>query len=564
MANKPYDRAVAPTASALQRGKACLRCRKRKMKCDGVKPACQQCTRAKKGDCCEYDDGKGKTRTQILKETIASLEQRVKELESPNGLPAPPVMLFDPHPGDVSFSGSGSPSSFDSPDSSYMSAFPHESSASPSGSWTQLQPSHSPLNGSLMPDIFFDERQSPFSPSEDLAMILLDIFAPHSRQAGLEIDTESLRSSLRSGSEHYHPALMNAIYLWACFVSRPEPLSQQEEFYLQRSLEAIPDALRVGQSLDVIRASCLLATYFLSNGRLLEGSYHASAAAALAEQIGLGKQADHLESDGKFDRTHERILTFWQVYNVDKTWSVVLQKKALISDGPETKSTITCPWPEDNADFKMASHVASRQNATIRTFLAGSMSADGFATAALRAKASALFSEADRLGSQHKPGMKISSHLIDGINNLERIIAIFLSTLHQVDQLEVVTPEEKHHAIVAHTMAHAALMRLHRPFIAENPVSVEKCEQAARACISLISSIHDRDFVYLDPIVGPCWSWVADNTMARLEALQRAWPMSDTSDLIGELSILYFAMSKFNSHFPAIAPALSRVGKRLA
>jgi Fungal specific transcription factor domain len=143
---------------------------------------------------------------------------------------------------------------------------------------------------------------------------------------------------------------MNAVYLWACFVSRPEPLSQQEEFYLQRSLEAIPDALRVGQSLDVIRASCLLATYFLSNGRLLEGSYHASAAAALAEQIGLGKQADCLESEGK---SHERILTFWQVYNVDKTWSVVLQKKALISDGPEAKSTIVCPWPEDDAEYKM-------------------------------------------------------------------------------------------------------------------------------------------------------------------------------------------------------------------
>ncbi|KAH6910426.1 hypothetical protein BKA70DRAFT_1371189 [Coprinopsis sp. MPI-PUGE-AT-0042] len=502
-----------PAPNALQRGKACLRCRS---KCDGVKPACQQCTRAKKGDCCEYDDGKGKTRTQILKETIANLEQRVKELESPSGLPAASIFRS---------LASGSPSSFDSPDSSYMSAFPHESSASPSGSWSQLQPSHSPLNGSLMPDIFFDERQSPFSPSEDLAMILLDIFAPHSRQAGLEIDTDSLRSSLRSGSEHYHPALMNAVYLWACFVSRPEPLSQQEEFYLQRSLEAIPDALRVGQSLDVIRA------------------YHASAAAALAEQIGLGKQADCMESEGK---SHERILTFWQVYNVDKTWSVVLQKKALISDGPESKSTIICPWPEDDAEYKM--------NATIRSFLAGSMSAEGFSTAALRAKASALFSEADRLGSQHQPGMKIPSYLIDGINNLERIIAIFLSTVHQ----------EKHHAIVAHTMAHAALMRLHRPFIAENPVSVEKCEQAARACISLISFIHDRDFVYLDPIIGPCWSWVADNTMARLDALQRAWPMSDASDLIGELTILYFAMSKFKAHFPAIAPALSRVGKRLA
>ena len=44
--------------------------------------------------------------------------------------------------------------------------------------------------------------------------------------------------------------------------------------------------------------------------------------------------------------------------------------------------------------------------------------------------------------------------------------------------------------------------------------------------------------------------------MARLDALQRAWPMTDASEIIGELSVLYFAMSKFNTHFPAIGTFL--------
>ncbi|KAH9991810.1 hypothetical protein BJV77DRAFT_484252 [Russula vinacea] len=48
------------TPPTLQRGKACLRCRKRKMRCDGTKPSCQQCVRAKKQDLCEYDDGKAR------------------------------------------------------------------------------------------------------------------------------------------------------------------------------------------------------------------------------------------------------------------------------------------------------------------------------------------------------------------------------------------------------------------------------------------------------------------------------------------------------------------------
>ena len=65
-------------------------------KCDGVKPACQQCRKAKKPDQCEYDDGKGKTRTQILRENIQRLEARIKELEDPDHA-APAVQLFDPH-----------------------------------------------------------------------------------------------------------------------------------------------------------------------------------------------------------------------------------------------------------------------------------------------------------------------------------------------------------------------------------------------------------------------------------------------------------------------------------
>jgi hypothetical protein len=65
-------------------------------RCDGAKPACQQCTRAKKPDACEYDDGKGKTRTQILRESITRLEQRIRELEDPE-YTSPSVTLFDPH-----------------------------------------------------------------------------------------------------------------------------------------------------------------------------------------------------------------------------------------------------------------------------------------------------------------------------------------------------------------------------------------------------------------------------------------------------------------------------------
>lgn len=80
----PYPRPHASsmsTTTPLQRGSACLSCRKRKMKCDGSRPVCQQCSRANRAADCEYDDGKTKTRTQILQEKIQRLESRIHELE---------------------------------------------------------------------------------------------------------------------------------------------------------------------------------------------------------------------------------------------------------------------------------------------------------------------------------------------------------------------------------------------------------------------------------------------------------------------------------------------------
>jgi hypothetical protein len=163
-----------------------------------------------------------------------------------------------------------------------------------------------------------------------------------------------------------HPVLMNAIYMWACFISRPEPLCQHEEHYLGLALDALRDALRIGEKVvDVIQGSCLLSMYFLANGRILEGSYHASAAAALAVQCGLHLGTPYDEQQWptepeSFDlkplrtgvKEGERILAFWQVYDLDRCWSVILRKPAVIPDGLDIQQSINCPWPQDIAEYE--------------------------------------------------------------------------------------------------------------------------------------------------------------------------------------------------------------------
>ncbi|KAJ9098881.1 hypothetical protein QFC19_006219 [Naganishia cerealis] len=53
----------------LRRGDACLFCRKRKLRCDALKPSCNQCIKAKR-ESCEYDHGKPKSKVKILEAKI--------------------------------------------------------------------------------------------------------------------------------------------------------------------------------------------------------------------------------------------------------------------------------------------------------------------------------------------------------------------------------------------------------------------------------------------------------------------------------------------------------------
>lgn len=170
--------------------------------------------------------------------------------------------------------------------------------------------------------------------------------------------------------EQHHPCLTNAVFLWACYISRPGPLSAHESHYLNRSLEGLSEALQHNDRvLDVIQASCLLSVYFLSNGRVLEGSYHAAAAASLTLQCGLhGAIMNHsvFESTGVMTPSKlepakdaiqqgERVLTFWQVFVLDRCWSAVLQKPVTIPDGPEQCMSIAMPWPQGMEEYESVS-----------------------------------------------------------------------------------------------------------------------------------------------------------------------------------------------------------------
>lgn len=549
------------------------------MRCDGVKPACQQCARAKKADACEYDDGKGKTRTQILRETISKLEQRVRELEDPDYISSN-VPLFHPGPQHLGHSRSNSScSSFESL-SPYLSAphspFPSEPSpASPHGSWSQLQGLPSPSPSHFSPEIVFDAPTTHLQPGTDLAQTLIDIFTPHARQCGLQIHLGRLRESVTLPlNEQRHPVLMNTIYLWACFVSRPEPLSEHEDHYLQQALNALPDALRVSDRLiDLIQASCLLSLYFLANGRLLEGSYHASAAASLSLQISLhkgiiaGSQSNNAMEDLKPQKSNiedgERILTFWQVYNLDLCWSVVLHRPRVIQDPFDSPHSVMSPWPQDIKDYESGHYTVPSLSPVIQAFLAGHSHPNSYTTPASRVKASSLFAHADGLCGDWVPSKKPTPEFVKQLQVLDNTISMFISTLPSVP-FDMGSSDDKYSLIVSHTLGHVAMIYLHRAFSLNESSSFEKCSHAARACVSIIKGLTQQDYLFLEPVMGPCWWSVADVLIRELDAVEAPWTLVDSSELRHELEVLLYAMTTLSTRFPVVVPAVAKVQKRLA
>lgn len=88
------------------------------------------------------------------------------------------------------------------------------------------------------------------------------------------------------------------------------------------------------------------------------------------------------------------------------------------------------------------------------------------------------------------------------MRTLEHSIALFLSTLVPINQLDALLPGERHSVVLAYTLAHSATIYLHRGFALEDSMSFDQSSRASRACIAVIKYISERDFAFLEPIIG--------------------------------------------------------------
>jgi hypothetical protein len=188
-------------------------------------------------------------------------------------------------------------------------------------------------------------------------------------------------------SREPHPALSNAIYLLGCQFARASTYcAALEPVFLQRTETEISNALSNSDRLvDIVQASCLLAIYFFSNSRSLDGYCQAYSAARLAMGLGLhllennelqqpSRHYDsYLGATPSFtdipsfphistpfpppastpaaaiplppplnaEELQDRISTLWMAFVIDRCWSVASNLPVTLPPAEDIKT----PWP---------------------------------------------------------------------------------------------------------------------------------------------------------------------------------------------------------------------------
>ncbi|KZT74019.1 hypothetical protein DAEQUDRAFT_682747 [Daedalea quercina L-15889] len=583
------------TVTPLQRGMACLCCRKRKMKCDGLRPVCTQCLKANRGTECQYHEKKHVSRTQLLQQKVAKLEARLRELESEQAGP--------------STSGLRSPSSPPPQNDTVDLSDPLSGAVASSLDWnqdfstinlTQSIPAAPPTDSLFSDDLTWGgntiqvndeltiagwsasktasgskwwEDRSSFCKNKQQ---LLEIFFSHRHQCAFDCHLARFRASLHLTPTHQpHPALMDAIYLMACYFSRLPPLGELEPHFLKRALAGISEALhQQDRMVQVLQASSLIAVYFFCQGRVLEGYYHSSTSARLAIDVGLHQIRPTTEWSGiqsglgggsafPTDATFplppvkdpiehaERVAAFWQIFIVDRAWSVATGLPSALPDDDHPRTQIATSWPMGIADMSTSPEACMNLPALVgSSMLGGSGGGSSSSNVTLRAKAVMLFERTARFASSSRSESDWASQ-----RSLEMSLAQFSANLPGISRHanQFAPTRADVDLVTIHALIYAATIHLNRDHIETQTVSFEKCLYAASSVAALVRELGEDDYAFLDPINSTCWRTVADVYARMLSGAQVEALQYDAAAITNEMNNLLVAMRRLALFFPVAA-----------
>ena len=422
------------------------------------------------------------------------------------------------------------------------------------------------------------------------------------------------------GAAPPHPALLFAIYALACHFSLSPAFAPHEARFVSRSLHAISCALEASDRLvHVLQASCLLAVLFFAKGRLLEGYYHAGAATRLAVGLGLhqisppdwlaapsgtsppaaadaaaarappgggggGGGSSILAPPVDAVELGERILAFWQVYNLDRCWAVATGLPAALSDDKYPRTKIETAWPRLLEEYEMVSPRQTRQTRPPADPTPQGQIADADYSSVhylysqvtnvpfsncdsihtLRAKATTLFERAARLSSSFGTGAQTADQFWTDFQNVDAAISRLSVCLPpvRVPQDPQQQQQQQHPAaasgrrndltlFVVRALLHAATIQLHAPFAFKDAASQQKSAAVAAVATGMIHSLEEGDYPFLDPIMGTCWTSVAEALVRELVVLRSTSALDQQLNALNrQLDVVVFAMNRLGATIP--------------
>ncbi|KDR81981.1 hypothetical protein GALMADRAFT_60015 [Galerina marginata CBS 339.88] len=513
----------------LRRGSACLSCRRRKLRCDGGRPVCHQCSSMRRGHECTYDDSARKSRTQTLREKLFALEAKVRELEhgpGPSSAHVPNIAGFETFRtsiDDVHTHSMGTampqmdpayvgldpmypmlPQSWSVFDYGYdgQNEISSASSSSHSNTWMPT-----PLDISI--PFFINEQQPAVStmaftdssgtpvqdgPSDrflhESIPFSIQSFIEHRKQCCFYSNTSRFDTSSSATVYQNTPpnsALMSAIYLMGSFFARIPTLEQQ---LLDQSLHEVARSLHNQEQLmDGVQALCLLAQYFFFNNRTMEGIVHLTRAKRIALDFGLN-QVTYTEFP--FDLEYSAV--FWQVFMVEKFWSASNDCCQALPDLDSPCRNITTPLPVlEGADMEIITnnsliHVLFEEG---NRFHGTSLSVPAF-----KIMAACIFDHSLRVhNSSTSKDSAIWSYHRSAELALERLSAVVHPFTWRGSQSSENGFDTDLFAV--HSLILASTIHLHL-----DKVMNLKISWAAKKLVELVNHLSDDDYPFLDPVLS--------------------------------------------------------------
>ncbi|KAF8324296.1 uncharacterized protein EI90DRAFT_3019654 [Cantharellus anzutake] len=368
-------------AAPLQRGSACLNCRRRKQRCNGQRPACHLCVHYGRAKECVYDDQ----------------EKRCSSLDAQQG-------------------GISSWSEGRSNTVSDLGA-PADSEGPRPGMFATGDPSTS-------------RSEVP----EHVAETLMNYFFTHPYHFNFPISLPRFSKLLQlppDDPNRPHPGLLMAIMLLSSYLMADEALKPHEPALISKTNHFI-NGLRTadlapGKPFDIILAVALLARHSLMSGVVMRAPYLASVAMGLATRCGLHRISLYPSPNSRpnaFMPPPGSFLDISERIDRQSTWETGVPSQVADED-------ITTPFPISFSRLAAFSGSKTISSLYSQNQSEPSANVNGDVVLAVRAKATALLNRAASLsqGLDHSVFDPTSPAFIQSFNSVDNAITNFLGSL---------------------------------------------------------------------------------------------------------------------------------------